>query len=114
MIERRHPGLFLSRLCGGERHINGVGVGASFLSRLCGGELQRRQLQLPAIFLSRLCGGEQYWRRTNFQRCFLSRLCGGELFYIVIKPMFLKSLRQLTIKKHTFGGNHFKSLITDS
>jgi hypothetical protein len=28
--------------------------------------------------------------------------------------MFLKSLRQLTIKKHTFGGNHFKSLITDS
>ena len=85
-----------------------------FLSRLCGGEPVALPGPALVVFLSRLCGGEQRVNLASGFCAFLSRLCGGELFYIVIKPIFLKSLRQLTIKKHTFGGNHFKSLITDS
>jgi len=50
---------FLSRLCGGEAIMVGVGLFVPFLSRLCGGEVKFEQASTLSNFLSRLCGGEE-------------------------------------------------------
>ena len=55
-------GIFLSRLCGGERIFKPNSLYDRFLSRLCGGERVRYRNSRAMQFLSRLCGGEPVLR----------------------------------------------------